>query len=422
MKKLSLSLLSLILVSIIALGMVMDLLFDRYFLSKKDNPIAHYQTLGSQLASALNKSASPLLFIEAWHINNPNNDLQLVQQQDVPLPNALWQQLYVGNAIILETELGLTLYWWLTNHQQLLAFSPTELRREIREPMISVLLTTGFYVGIIFLLLLWLFPLLRSLQSLRKNALAYGKGDFSARIQPSRFSYLDDIEQTFNRMAEQIETLIQDNKLISSAVSHDLRTPLARLRFGIDILSETDNPIERSKYQEHLSNDIDEMQSLVEALLNYARLEQSLIALPKAPVDLLKLLIDFRDSHPVNVITLEHPNLTQAVIQGHEVYLKMCLHNLLNNALHYGESRVLVTVALNQKRLCIHIHDDGSGIPEAQRNALFKPFVRGEHKNSQPGFGMGLAIAERIAHWHDSTIVIQDSTRLSGAEFIVQFA
>ena len=197
---------------------------------------------------------------------------------------------------------------------------------------------------------------------------------------------------------------------------------MARLRFGIDILSETDNPIERSKYQEHLSNDIDEMQSLVEALLNYARLEQSLIALPKAPVDLLKLLIDFRDSHPVNVITLEHPNLTQAVIQGHEVYLKMCLHNLLNNALHYGESRVLVTVGLNQKRLCIHIHDDGSGIPEAQRNALFKPFVRGEHKNSQPGFGMGLAIAERIAHWHDSTIVIQDSTRLSGAEFIVQFA
>ena len=399
----------------------MDQLFDRYFLSKKDDPIVHYQVLGNQLATALNETQTPSLFIDAWHQDHMENTLQLVSAQDVPLPDILWQKLYAGDAIILETELGLTLYWWLANHDRLLAFSPDELRREIREPMISVLLTSGFYIGIVLLILLWLLPLLRSLQSLRRNALTYGKGDFSARIKHSRFSYLDDIEQTFNRMADQIDTLVQDNKLISSAVSHDLRTPLARLRFGIDILSETDDPEERIKYQEHLSNDIDEMQSLVEALLNYARLEQSLVSVQKEPVDLAKLLMDFRDSHPVNVITVELNNTQNSVVNGQPTYLKMCLHNLLNNALHYGESRVLVTLSQHNKRLNIHIHDDGSGIPEVQRKTLFKPFVRGDHKNSQPGYGMGLAIAERIAHWHDGSIRIQDSTRLSGAEFVIEF-
>ncbi|WP_196159164.1 ATP-binding protein [Reinekea sp. G2M2-21] len=422
MKKLSLSLLSLILLSIIALGMFIDVLFDRYFSTEEIDPLRHQKVLAEQLAFALNEQSSPEEFIQAWQNKSPQNELLLLSEEDLPLPENLWQQLKNGQSLVLETEVGLTIYLWLAQHQQLLAFSPDELINREETPMVNLLLTTGFYLGILLLILLWLLPLVRSLRGLRRNALAYGKGDFSARLAPSRFTYIDDIEHTFNRMAEQIETLIQDNRLISSAVSHDLRTPLARLRFGIDILSETENPEERQKYQEHLSNDIDEMQSLVEALLNYARLEQSLVTVQKEPVDVLNILVNFRDSHPLGVVTIDAAPNTNTTIAGQPTYLKMLLHNILNNALHYGNSKILVQVSRTKEHLDIHIHDDGPGIAEQHRSTLFKPFVRGETQNSPQGFGMGLAIAERIAYWHNGTISIAQSSKLGGAEFIIRLS
>jgi two-component system OmpR family sensor kinase len=420
MKKLSLSLLSFLLVSIIALGWAADLLFDYFIDNNESTPLAHYETLGKQLAFTLNQQETPDSFVQQWQRSNADNTLALMAEQNLPLPEDLWLPLKNGEPLTLESDNGLTLFFWLDHHEKLLAFSPAEFQYTRDDSTLRMVLTTGYYILLLALLGLWLLPLLRSLQALRHNARAYGRGDFSARIQPKGISYIDEIEHTFNKMADQIETLINDNKLISSAVSHDLRTPLARLRFGIDILSETEEPKERAKYQEHLSNDIDEMQSLVEALLNYAKLDQNLISLEKEPVDVLAVLNTFRESHPDNVVSLEHHTPENTRILGHATYLKMLLHNVLNNALQHGDKAILVTTGINKQHLVISIHDDGTGVNETDRENVFQPFVRGESLKKHQGFGMGLAIAKRIAQWHDGDIEIYDSNRLSGAEFLIR--
>lgn len=418
MKTLSLSLLVVLLLSVIGLGWTVDQIFSEFLADERNSPVTHYETLGKQLASGLNASDDPDAFLQAWQ-THPGTQVSLLTQQQLPLPAELWQPLQQGQPLILETENGLTLHYWLARHARVLAMAPQALRNDQQQTLIYALLSTGFYLGIALLMLIWLLPLVHSLRRLRQNARSYGRGDFSTRLPPRRLSYIGDIERTFNRMADQIETLLQDNRLISSAVSHDLRTPLARLRFGIDMLSDTDDEQQRRKYQEHLSNDIDEMQSLVEALLNFARLEQNLIELEKKPVDLLPLLQDFQANHPNGLVQLEcqEPALTTS---GEKTYLRMLLHNILNNALFYGDQAVLVQAKHSGKQIVICIHDDGPGIEPELIPTLFKPFVRGDTSHAHQGFGMGLAIAERIAHWHDGEITAGASSRLKGTEFIVR--
>jgi len=420
MKKLSLSLIAFILVSIVMLGWGMDKLFEYYFWDAQTDPLMNYQDIGFHITQSANNSPDALQYVAQWKEHSSQNRIDLINPNNMPLPENLWQLLYEGDNLILETENGLSIYYWLENHQMVLAFTPDALITQSNTSLIKILLTSGFYIGILLLLLIWLFPLIRSLQNLRRNAVAYSRGDFSNRIENKRFSYIDDIEKTFNHMAGQIETLINDNKLISSAVSHDLRTPLARLRFGIDILSDTEELEERIKYQEHLSRDIDEMQSLVEVLLNYARLEQNMVKLDKHEVSIRDLVIDYAeqnrtDDQAIDVTGSELP----MIASGQLSYLKMLFHNILNNAVYYGHNRILIELKETKKSLEIGIHDNGVGIPAEKRSDLFKPFVRGEIKENNAGYGMGLAIAERIASWHQGSIEIEDSGQLKGALFVV---
>jgi two-component system OmpR family sensor kinase len=420
MKKLSFSLVGFLLVSIIMLGWGADVLFDRFFSRDSQEPISYYQTLGQQLASALNQQPEPEAFVQAWHLSDSENFLTLLDDSQLPLPEALKDSMTAGQPLALDSDIGLTLYYWLETHQKILAFSPEEFSEPETVSLAPFFLTAAYYISLLLLLALWLVPLLNSLRELSKNSKAYGLGDFSTRIRPKKFTYIDDIENAFNKMADQIEMLVNDNKLISSAVSHDLRTPLARLRFGIDMLSDSEDPAERSKYQEHLSNDIDEMQTLVEALLHYAKLDQTLISLEKTPVNVDDILSTFQKNHPDGVVSFENHSKQQSLVLGHATYLKMLFHNILNNGLTHGDHSVLVTTGVNKGQLIVSIHDDGTGIPEALRERLFKPFVRGEHSSNTQGYGMGLAIAKRIAQWHQGDIEIFDSNRLKGAEFLIR--
>ena len=417
MKKLSLSLLIVLLLAIVALGWAFDRIFTTFLADEQNSPVAHYEMLGRQLAAGLNDSADPEQFLLAWQTDQ-GTQLSLLTADELPLPDSLWQPLQQGQPLILETAGGLILHDWLPTHQRILAMAPPALQTNRRQTVISALLSVAFYSGIALLLLLWLLPLVFSLRRLRQSALDWGRGDFSARLPSRRLSYITDIEHTFNRMADQIESLLQDNRLISSAVSHDLRTPLARLRFGIDMLSESTDPAERRRYEDHLSNDIDEMQALVEALLHYARLEQHLVHLDREPVNLLDILQAYVDHHPNGMVTLA-TSTEHLWTSGQTTYLRMLLHNVLNNALNYGAGQVCIEAERSRDTLIIHIHDDGPGLDPAQLSTLVRPFVRGESDSGHQGFGMGLAIADRIAHWHNGQLQVQRSTRLSGAEFLI---
>ena len=139
-------------------------------------------------------------------------------------------------------------------------------------------------------------------------------------------------------MADRIQTLISDNKLLASAVSHDLRTPLARLRFGIDTLAETEDPVKREQYSEKIGQDLDEMERLVSTLLSYARLDQSMEALEKQTLDLVLLTRSACEKIRTDCPGLEFQTTDdKCMIEGDSHHLKMLINNVLQNACKYGK-------------------------------------------------------------------------------------
>ncbi len=417
-KKLALSLIVMILCAIIGIGWGVDQIFDNYDEQSNKDVISSYKTLGKQLALSIDQVEDTQLFLNQWNISNTNY-LSLTRKKNFPLPKELKKTFFEGKSLVLESDEKLTLHYYLANKQMVLSFIPDELSINDSPPLISLLLTLIFYCGILAFILIWLYPLVRRLRLLRQSAVKFGTGQLSSRIKISRTSYIKDIETEFNQMAQKIEMLVSDNKLISSAVSHDLRTPLARLRFGIDILSETSDSKERLKYQAHLSRDIDEMQSLVEVLLDYAQLEQSLVNIEKQPVDIVTLVNEcvnyYDENEPARIEFCTDPEVLP--IKGDKQYLNMLVNNLINNAIEHSKNKVRVQIITQKNSVAVNIHDDGLGIPIEQRDKIFKPFIKGEIKKK--GYGMGLAIAERICQWHNGRITIYQSTELGGAMFQV---
>jgi len=422
MKKLTLSLLLVILVAVMGIGGALDNLFSQYQTQSinKSDELSPYRQMGKSLALTLDKHENPQQFIANWQ-QQLELSVTLVPLDKFFLPEPLLESFNAGEPLVLETESNLSMHFILPAQQKVLTFLVPPIAKKSSNSLLQLLLTSIFYIGLLMVVLIWLYPLIKRLRKLKLTAKAFGEGQLQQRIETHSTSYIADIENEFNRMALRIQTLIGDNKLLSDAVSHDLRTPLARLRFGIEVLQETDNPKTREKYQQHLCRDISEMERLVNVLLNYARIEQSMIGVEKQSIDLNDLVSQCVQaiSDSDKVINWYADGL--AMVNGDINYLSMLINNLLSNAQQYASNEITLTIINNGSRIEFTISDDGPGIPKEKRDELLKPFMRGDQSHEKPGYGMGLAIVSRIAQLHDATFTIADSVKLGGAEFCLTF-
>ena len=425
MKKLTLSLIVAILTAIIFLGWGLDTFFNEYQEQKDTDEYSAYRKIIAPLANTLDKTDNFEQFVTTWQ-NQNQPQLTLTPLAEFPLPDSLRDNFNQGEPLVLESEELITVNQLLLSQQQVLTLNIQQQSKQEGNLTLQVALTTVFYAGILLCVFIWLYPLIKRLRLLKITAQNFGEGDFSERIHISSTSYIVDIENEFNRMAEKIETLVEDNKLLSNAVSHDLRTPLARLRFGIEALSETNKPETKEKYIQHLSQDIQEMENLVGVLLDYARLDQKMINVERLPLNLNTLIegcarnLTSSDSSAVS-IDVSGLSKIQIIIDGNENYLSMLINNLLSNAQRYAVKHVRITTKQTTTSLIMCVSDDGPGIAVEKREEIFKPFTRGENQSEQKGYGMGLAIVARIALWHGAQVVISQSDKLGGAKFTVTF-
>jgi len=422
-RRLSLSLLVVVLLATIGLGWAIDRLFVEFESSDADS-LQVYRQLGSSLVNSLDGSAELPRVVQAWQATAPIQ-LNLLTKDALALPAELQQALEQGEPLTLESDHGITLYFALPRSARVLALlPPPETASGTR---LRFVLTIVFYAGIILLILTWLYPLVRRLQTLATTAKAFGEGQLDQRVPTHRHSNLRDIEVEFNNMASRIQSLVADNKLLSSAVSHDLRTPLARLRFGIDALTETDEADVQASYLDRISADLTAMEQLVEVMLEYARLDRQLSDLPLSSAELNALVttgVDALAAQGDHRIEWQ-PGAPSMPVLAHARYAEMLINNLLQNAINHGHSAVRVTTARQDKRIWLCVEDDGPGIPPDERADVLKPFVRGGSDNAarsrHRGFGMGLAIVNRIAEWHGATLEITQGNVLPGACIRVGF-
>ncbi len=422
MRLLLLSLIGTVLFAVIGLGWLGSLVYSQLETgSGSASSVEAYQSMGQQLARAIDsggKQSAPAAdtsrFIDHWPDSSPV-DLNIVIAADFPVPENLKSSFESGEPLLLEDGSHLHINYFLPSTQQVLTLTlPIDVAQG-QGKGISLLLTLVFYFGLIAIVLLWLYPLLRRLILLQRSARAFGAGQLDARIPLSRWTYIGPLEVAFNQMADRVQTLLADNRLLSRAVSHDLKTPLARLRFGFETLEETQDPNLTKRYLARIGHDLDEMESLVVRLLDYAKLEEGQVKLAFERIDLNALVRRVIAPLPEDARRLKiecSPGPLWVTADAH--YLKMCLNNLLTNAIQYSQTHVCIRTYSEADKVVVCISDDGPGIPAELRTRVLKPFVRGEGDNSN-GHGMGLAIVERIAHWHRARLAIDNDSVLGGA-------
>lgn len=240
-------------------------------------------------------------------------------------------------------------------------------------------------------------------------------------------SALKPLGDSINRMSGRIKALMNSHKELTTAVSHELKTPLSRLRFAISLVPDADTAAERAQLLKKMRHDVDQLDSLVQEMLLYAKLERDhpTIKLATAPLEswLTEAVEDETEAAAVDDI--HTPVVISAIekdIACEPKFMARAVRNLVRNALRYAKSRVEIVVSSDDTQHWIHVDDDGPGIAPNDREKLFVPFSRLEpsrtRETANSGSGLGLAIVKRIAEWHGGDVLIATSP-LGGARISI---
>ncbi|MDB5807503.1 MAG: signal transduction histidine kinase [Betaproteobacteria bacterium] len=247
----------------------------------------------------------------------------------------------------------------------------------------------------------------RPLKRLTEAARAVGRGETPPAMSDGGPAEIQTLATAFNQMASDLKTADDNRTLILAGISHDLRTPLARLRLGTEMSSDT-------TFRDGMVADIEQIDGIIGQFLDFARSGQD-EATPAEPVDLAELAQELRghyESHG-HPIALEIES-TPLMIQGRRPALKRALHNLVDNALRYstneqGEADITLRIGTERRFAFVEVLDRGPGVPAEHSERLKQPFTRldvargtadGSEGGAQGGSGLGLAIVDRIAHQH----------------------
>jgi len=284
------------------------------------------------------------------------------------------------------------------------------------------LLDIAFIAFIAFSLALpvfiWIRPHWQDMLKLEHAAQRLGEGHLDERVHFDNTSGFTRLGITFNQMADNINTLIASKKRLIDGIAHELRTPLVRLRYRLAI---SDNLSEEESLM--LNRDIGQLESLIDELLTYARLDRPQTELHLAAVDFSQWLVnhiaDVQRINPQQTISLETDTVTAVDYGVLDLRLmERVTDNLLNNALRYSQQRLRISLWRDETQAYLQVEDDGPGIPEKERARVLEPFVRLDPSRDRAtgGCGLGLAIVHSVAVAMQGEIMITSSP-LGGASF-----
>ncbi len=240
--------------------------------------------------------------------------------------------------------------------------------------------------------------LTRRLESLKQGVDAFGAGALSQRVSEDGHDEVAALGASFNRSAARIEALVRSHQSLLANASHELRSPLARLKMALEMIDEA-TPEQRLALQSEVQTNIGELDALVEEVLLASRLDAQTGTPPLEPVDLLGLAAE--EAARVGA-GATGDSLT---VVGEERLLRRALRNLIENARRYGGGAIEVAVVHEPGCAVVVVSDRGAGVPEAYRERIFEPFFRlPGHAEREGGIGLGLALVRQIAERHHGRV------------------
>ena len=290
--------------------------------------------------------------------------------------------------------------------------------------IISITLISMFLISLGVYALI--FPLERKLQLIQSGITKVREGKLNTKVKVVGEDEIAHLAATFNSMTEHIRRLIESQRELTRAVSHELRTPVARIRFAVDMLADTDDYDDRMSQRDYIDQDIESLNGLIDEILTYAKLEEGSPKMDWEDVDLQELVSQIvRETNALGKpVTVKVGNMQKgAFAQADRRYLHRVLQNLAGNATRYAESTIIISAGLEKNEAFISVEDDGQGIPEKDREKVFIPFARLDDSRTRAsgGYGLGLSIVSRIAFWFNGRMSVDESPTLGGARFIMKW-
>ncbi|MEW6981937.1 sensor histidine kinase [Colwelliaceae bacterium 6471] len=328
------------------------------------------------------------------------------------VPERLAERLNEGEIIALELQTGFwTYYQHKADSEKLVAFGPVPA--EPVDDDIDNYFLIFFYSALALFFLALLKPLFKELDELLNAAKQFGKKPTLMTLNIGVRSSVYPLAVSFQKMSRQIMGLLTMNRDLSRTIAHELRTPLARIRFVNQALVDVIEP----SYFKRIEQDIEEIDQLITAYLNFAKLENKEEIFNKRRRKFSTLMMKIEEKYKIYqgdvMISFNYQNVECSFDAQH---MSIALQNLISNAMRYAKTKINVTFTKENNICLLIVSDDGLGLV-AEKVDLFDAFVRQQNQKSDKGFGLGLYIARRVAILHSGDLRVENDPELGGARF-----
>ena len=361
------------------------------------------------------------------HQHQQATGIRLLKQEQSELLGLHRAAYYASFSMMMSDELGGPAEVRISQGEQYLFWvkAPQAPDYWIRIPMnaldeahFSPLVFYLFFIGILSVAGGWLFArqLHKPLKNLEKAALRAASGKSIKQVPEKGSSEVIAVTRAFNIMSTSIQQLEEDRSLLLAGVSHDLRTPLTRIRLATEMMVE-----EEEYLKEGIITDIEDMNGIIDQFMDYVRAGHPM---DMKVIDINHLLgeVIIQEQFQQWEIETQLAQCPLPVLMN-PVSLKRVLNNLIENAFRYSQGDIHIRSQLKDgnKIVCIQIMDCGPGIPPEQLSRVFEPFTRGDTARGSEGSGLGLAIVKRIVDVHGGSIKLQNRTDSSGLIASIHF-
>lgn len=282
----------------------------------------------------------------------------------------------------------------------------------VRIPL-SGLNETNFFPLIFYLLMIgvlsvagsWLFvrQLNRPLKALEYAAEEVGQGEFPEPLKEQGSSEIMAVTRAFNQMSRGIKQLEDDRGLLTAGISHDLRTPLTRIRLATEMMSPDEDYL-----KEGIINDIEDMNAILDQFINYVRQDRQETLEMANLNQLVHEVVTAEQTHGRNIHFNER---ALPLLPFRYLAIKRALTNLIENAIRYSDGDIWIETGQDKRlgQVYFSVEDRGPGIPDKDIEHLFQPFVQGDKARGSGGSGLGLAIIKRIVDMHMGRILLSNA-------------
>lgn len=319
-----------------------------------------------------------------------------------------------GQPVTLYTDSARYIYMPVSDKTLLVISLPFS---DVSRPYLLVYLS-AFLLLLGIMLAIWLWPLWRDLSYLTRKVNDLGQETENVSIALKKRSVIQPISNKLNMLSERVHNLLRDQRELTGAVAHEFRTPIARLKFALEMKPDPD-----SQSWKGIQADLDELEGLVQEMLDYTQYDAMTPELNIADIPAKTLCCE--------VVTRLLPTTSKTLlvigddvtVRGDGHFIERAVINLLNNAIRHAKSQVIVEVFETDEAINIAVNDDGIGVDSAMASRIFEPFYRPDSSRVRytGGAGLGLAIVKRIQCWHQGAASVSTSKTLGGACFILSY-